>query len=327
MNAMPTLLTMPSSSSPSAADKRYSLGILIAETAMRRVHALVVAAMIWPSVGRAAPPLSDLAGTYQLRSAGCTSSGVPNERDEWEECDPLMVDCLSLEPISATAAKVTVVSYQTNMHQCSASGIARLVAPDHLAISGRDLNKGDVLDKDASVDIRYSDHALTISGPRELCGARANWGFQFQASTRITNYPVQCFEPFVRAPNGGPNNLRKKKAKVVQSTDPVPLHIYAQDACLVKDVGKRLSTTSLMANAPSLAKVGFEKLRWISLAEYRSADGVFYGQTALVDIHDSVAWVLESDVIGRDTWYGPFRIGLSALKGCSPTAIPFAVEQ
>lgn len=181
---------------------------------MRTAHALVVVALVSSKLSVAAPPLSDLAGTYQLRSPYCTSSGVPNERDEWERCDPSVVDCLSVEPISATAARVTVISHQTNGHQCSASGVARLVAPDHLVILGADLNEGDILEQDSSVDIWYSDHRLTISGPRELCGARANWGFEFQLSTRISRDAVQCFEPWKRPSNNESKKLRHKKRKV-----------------------------------------------------------------------------------------------------------------
>jgi hypothetical protein len=286
---------------------------------------LFLSLLFFSSISLASPPLPHLAGTYQFKNPICSVLGAPNEKGEreWETCSSHTLDCLSLEPISKTEMKVTVESFQTNMHECSASGIAKLKSPGHLVISKKDLNEGEILEGNSSVDIHYTDSSITITGPSELCGVRASWGLEFGSNTRVTPSAVQCFEPYVRSSSTEPKKLKHKKAKskIETATEVLPITTYAPGVCQLTKIVEQIQMASLMTKSPDLSLVGEEKLRWISLSEYRDPSGVFYGQTALANLHDTVVWVRQLNIAAEEKWYGPFSFNIKDLKGCVPTSI------
>lgn len=159
-------------------------------TAMR----LVLLAAIFACSGAMADGsvLPSLSGTYKVKSPFCTVGGVPDENGEWPQCPPEVMDCLSIEPLSQDSAIVTVISFQTNMHICSASGVATLVSPGLLVIEKPDQLLGN--DSVESLDIRYTESSFTIDGPSTLCGARASWGVEFSRRAQVMSHATQCFE-------------------------------------------------------------------------------------------------------------------------------------
>lgn len=152
---------------------------------------LLVAIFAFGSAMADTSPLPSLSGTYKMRSPLCTASGVPDENGEWAQCAPEVMDCLSIEPLSKDRARVTVISFQTNMHICLASGVATLVSPGHLVIRRADQSLGG--DKNEPVDIRYIGSSFTIDGPNTFCGARANWGIELSRRARVATHGIPCF--------------------------------------------------------------------------------------------------------------------------------------
>jgi len=136
-------------------------------------------------------PLSDIEGTYLMLSRNCTSVGAPDEQGEWPDCGPKVVDCLSIKRLSAKSARVSVVTFYTNYHTCSARGIATVEEPGKLVIKKEDID-ADVNDSDFEIDF-FSD-IISVDGPRVLCGARAYWETSFLKSDRVTKNALNCEE-------------------------------------------------------------------------------------------------------------------------------------
>ena len=173
---------------------RTTFGRRCAQTlAMRTCILQIVALLICIAPSVFAASINVIGGTYVRKSASCTASGTPNEHGEWESCAPEVVDCLSIQPLSISMARVSVLSIQVNGHRCSAEGIATLVGPSLLQISAASLGVESDGEKDFPLEVGFSSSRIKIVGPQALCGARATWGgLEFPKTSRRTKATVSC---------------------------------------------------------------------------------------------------------------------------------------
>jgi uncharacterized protein len=139
-------------------------------------------------VSTSTDPLADIEGTYLIQNPYCSQY---DGEGKWDKCPPTTADCLSIKRISNDTAHVSVESYQTNGHLCSASGIARITTLETLEIIEADKYYPDVSKQ--HVVIQLSSNPMKLQGPSEACGARASWTFaSFPKKLRNPEKMFEC---------------------------------------------------------------------------------------------------------------------------------------
>lgn len=133
-------------------------------------------------------PLADIEGTYLMQSLSCSQY---DGKGGWGACPPTTADCLSIKQLTIDTAFISVESYQTNGHLCSASGTAKIAKPGVLELS--ELEDGFIDITSHPITFDYSSNLIAIEGPQEICGARASWdGVSFSKNSRKTREVISC---------------------------------------------------------------------------------------------------------------------------------------
>lgn len=139
--------------------------------------------------------MKQLAGWYSAPALSCS---MFNEKNKLVPCDPPQFECLHIERINATEARVKMSSVQTNAHNCEVSGIAKLTNGE-LRIVDPPYFEGFGVEKGQGARIRVTKNELVfdlLKEPRStdpFCGSRASIrGVTFERKTRSGIPKPEC---------------------------------------------------------------------------------------------------------------------------------------